>query len=616
MIPWRRSAPNLRESRRSDHLLLDALPFPVWQRNNELQLIWCNEAYARAVNETREDVLEQQVELLKSAHDADGRHLARLAMQQHKSQIAERYVILRGQRCLCQVSEQILEDGVLGYLQDLGHQADLRQQVNDLRAAEKQTMQQILLPLAIFDRSQTLQVFNQAWITLTGLHEDWLATGPRFTHVIDALRDARKLPEQVDFRAFKQQWQGWFTNLVHAHQELLHLPDGQTWRLGVVPHPQGGLILTFEDITDRLALEANYHTVLAVQRETLDYLQEAVAVVDGNGRLRLANPAFLKMWQLPEALLSQQPHWRELSTLLAKDFVHAAWEATYQDIFNSVTAQLGEMTHNTLHLHDERVIDAVFTPLPDSGVLVRLSDITDRWQVEKALADKAEALAAADRLKSQFLMNVSYQLRTPLNTIIGFAELMQLPKVGDLNARQTNYIKDILQASEQLRLLIDNLIELSSLQAGFAQLQQAETDVFELLCEVRNFTETLTQHKHQVVVIDCPAEVGQVMFDRQRIQQALLNLIINAIHHAPVQSTITLQAQRHHHHLLLSVHDQGPGLPANIGARLGEPFNVPAGSQTVGMGLALVKNLVELHGGQIEAVRHTVGTEIRCILPL
>ncbi len=611
MIPWRRPA----SAANTDYVMLDALPFPIWLRNGDLQLIWCNQAYSAAVEQPREQILNKQTELLKTAHDADGRQLARKALQEHQPQMVERYLILKGQRRLCHVYEQPQASGMLGYAQDMGDAGDLRQQVNDLRATEKQTMQQILLPLAIFDRNQMLQIFNPAFAALTGLDEEWLATQPRFGHLLDALRDARKLPEQVDFRIFKQQWLAWFLNLVHAHQELLHLPDGQTWRLGVVPHPQGGLILTFEDITDRLALEASYNTVLAVQRETLDYLQEAVAVVDSRGKLRLANPAFLKMWGLPSALTSQHPHWREICALMAKHFVAAAWSATYQDILNLVTTHITETTQNNLHLHDDRVIDAVFTPLPDGGVLVRLSDMTNRWQVEKALGEKAEALAAADKLKSQFLMNVSYQLRTPLNTIIGFSELLQLPTVGEINARQGNYIKDILQASEQLRLLIDNLIELSSLQAGFAQLDRHETDVFELLCEVRNFTETLTQHKRQVVVIDCPATVGSALFDRQRIQQALLNLIINAIHHAPLQSTITLQATRQDDQLILSVKDQGSGLPATIHSRLGEPFNVLPGGQTLGMGLALVKNLIELHGGKIEAIRHTVGSEIQCILP-
>jgi len=104
------------------------------------------------------------------------------------------------------------------------------------------------------------------------LEDQWLNTGPKLGDVLEKLRETRRLPEQADFRNYKQGWLDMFTRLIDPHEDMLYLPDGTALRMLIMPHPAGGLMMTFEDVTSNLELESSYNTLIAVQRETLDNL--------------------------------------------------------------------------------------------------------------------------------------------------------------------------------------------------------------------------------------------------------------------------------------------------------------------------------------------------------
>ncbi len=110
--------------------------------------------------------------------------------------------------------------------------------------------------------------------------------------MLEAERESRRLPEQVDWRLYKKRMNDLFTSVTESEEELLHLPDGSTIRHVVLPHPFGGLQFMSQDVTDRYTLERSYSTLTAVQRATLDNLFEAVAVFGADGKLKLSNPGF------------------------------------------------------------------------------------------------------------------------------------------------------------------------------------------------------------------------------------------------------------------------------------------------------------------------------------
>ena len=167
--------------------------------------------------------------------------------------------------------------------------------------AHGQVLESIHAAVAIYGADKRLNFFNSAFARLWGIEEDWLAGEPSLDELLERLRERRRVPEYADFRAFKRQQLAMFTSLIEPQSELLHLPDERTLSVSVSPHPFGGLIFVYEDVTDRLALERSYNTLIEVQRETLDNLFEGIAVFGSDGRLKLHNPAYRTIWGLTES---------------------------------------------------------------------------------------------------------------------------------------------------------------------------------------------------------------------------------------------------------------------------------------------------------------------------
>ena len=147
--------------------------------------------------------------------------------------------------------------------------------------------------------------YNEAYARLWKFDEAWLAMSPSHSEVLDAVRDNRLLPEEADYPAFKEQIMALYSDLLETIEEYRFLPDGRVLRRLTSPHPLGGLLLVYEDVTDRMLLQRSFNTLNAVQRETLANLHEAIAVFGSDGRLKLYNPGLIDFWGLDEELLAK-----------------------------------------------------------------------------------------------------------------------------------------------------------------------------------------------------------------------------------------------------------------------------------------------------------------------
>ncbi len=217
---------------------------------------------------------------------------------------------------------------------------------------------------------------------------------------MEKLRETRRLPEQADFRSFKKSWQAMFTDLIDPHEDMLYLPDGSALRMLVVPHKLGGLMMTFEDVTSRLELESSYNTLIAVQKETLDNLDEAVAVYGGDGRLKLWNPSFARLWGFDPETLEGEPHVTKIVEKSAKYF----WDGDWPEVKTMLVglALDRSMHEGRLTRLDSTVVDYSTVPLPDGGVLLTYTDVTDTVKVENALREKNAALGSSRAAKGRF----------------------------------------------------------------------------------------------------------------------------------------------------------------------------------------------------------------------
>ncbi|MDE1148910.1 MAG: ATP-binding protein [Azospirillaceae bacterium] len=614
---------------------LDLLPFPLWVRRADYSLLWCNAAYARAVGATVEDAVSGGIELVTGP--GTGQSLAARALAARAPASESRHVVVGGERRLLHLTETPLAsvisgdasgvgpgwDAVLmGHALDITREHDLAGELQRHIAGHADVLEHLGSAIAIYGADTKLKFHNRSYARLWGLEEAWLATEPTYGEVLEDLRTRRRLQEEADFPRWKRGLMAQFTNLTEPREDLTHLPDGTTLRNITVPHPFGGLMFVLEDVTNTLALESSYNTLMAVQQETLDNLAEGVAVFGGDGRLKLWNPSFARIWRLKPADLNGEPHITQVIDRLQPLLDHDGdWPARRRTMIADLLER--SIYAGRMERTDRSIVNVSNVPLPDGAVLISVLDITDSVRVEEALRASNEALATADRLKSEFIANVSYQLRTPLNAIMGFAEILNNQYFGALNERQADYTKGVLEASRRLLALINDILDLATIEAGFMTLDCSPVDIAQMLDGVSNLTLDWARKQEVTLVVQHSPDIGVVEADERRLKQALYNLVSNAVKFTPPGGQVTLAAQRQMAEggpeMVLSVSDTGIGIPAADRQRVfnkferGDVQNHPAGA---GLGLSLVKSFMELHGGWVEISDSDHGTLIQCHLPL
>lgn len=605
---------------------LNALHVPVWVRGPDLRLAWVNAAYAQVVEaDNATAAVADGVELLAGARASDANiEAAKTAQETGKQLVQRHYVVVDGQRramAVHNVPGGVSYAAVVGYAIDATPEEEVRGELTRHRKSYAETLNKLSTAVAIFDADKMLDFYNDAFVRLWNMPEDWLSGSPDYGELLEALRAARRLPEQVDFATWKRNHAALYSNLMEPLEEMWHLPDDTTLRVVTQPHPMGGLLILFEDVTDRLALERSYNTLTAVQRATLNNLHEGVAVFGSDGALALSNTAFATIWRWGDddgQSLQVSAHLSDMvahaETLLAGALEYDKFR---QLVFNDDTERV--VRGALLSFADGRIVNGSAVPLPDGATLLTFLDITDSTRIERALRERAEALETADRLKTEFVAHMSYELRTPLNNVIGFAELLDKEYYGPLNAQQHNYTRNILESSSHLLTLINDILDLAVIEAGGMVLSLTPVKVEPLLQGVVNMVREELVTRQQRLDVSVPDNMPDINADERRLRQVLYNLVSNAMKFTPENGRITLAAEDLGNAVRLSVSDTGLGMDPDEQRRAFDRFHrgkhAPQG-QGVGLGLSLVQSIVGLHGGAVSiASEPKRGTRVEVTLP-
>lgn len=598
------------EARRGANIVNTSLN-PIWQRDNDLKIVFCNLAFTEVMEETAESVIALGDMELYKGHRA----LAQKALETGIEQVERRHIVVGGERRLYMIREvPIKGEGVIGYATHISELEQAQEEIQRHVSALRDLLESSTSAMAIFGRDQKLKFHNFAFVALWKLDENWLDSEPNYGEFLEMLREKRKLPEQANFKAFKTTQQKLFTTLIEPQEEFLYLPDGKTLRTIAIPHALGGILFAYEDVTDRLALERSYNTLIAVQRETLDNLHEGIVVFGENGRLRLCNPVFHKLWKLKPEFTATEPHLREVLEHCQPLFSADNWP----EFLERLMARLQQRQLLSLRFEraDGSVIDCANVPLPDGATLLSFVDVTDSTLVERSLRDRAQALEAADRMKTEFLANMSYELRSPLTSISGFAEMLKREYAGPLNPGQREYIEGIYQSSQYLGDLIGDIIDLATIEAGYLKLNITQFKLREALDTVIAVLNARLKHQDAAIEVRVADGIAEVKADEVRFKQILLNLLSNAVRSGKSNGAIALSVDREETTLLVRVRDNGQGLDDVRRAQMFDPFFRTAQGSESALGLSLVKRFVELHGGRIEAVAAPEGgTAIEMTLP-
>ncbi len=595
-------------------MLIDALPSPVWARDVSGALTFVNPAYARAVDaKDPGDALARSAELLTRVT----RDEASRARATGKNYVARTPAIAAGSRRNFDVLDVPTRKGSAGIGIDATEAEAMRSELNRLNDAHRRTLDQLATGVAIFTADQRLTFYNAAYRSLWELDTGFLDQSPTDSAVLDKLRGSRKLPEEKDFREWKTALHEAY-RATETHEHLWHLPDGRTIRVVTTPNPQGGVTYLFEDVTERLDMVRRYDALIRVQGETLDNLAEAVAVFGSDGRLRLHNPAFVDMWRLEPLALAERPHIEAVIGWCKKLYDD---DALWRSLHGTVTAIEGrEVVKSRLELRNGSVADLITVPLPDGATLVAFLDVTDTINVERALREKNEALETADALKVDFVHHVSYELRSPLTNIIGFASLMGEPTTGPLSAKQREYLGYINTSTNALLAIINDILDLATIDAGAMKLNLGSVDIRGTMNAAAEGIRDRLIKDGIVLDIRAASDIGNFSGDERRIRQVLFNLLANAVGFSPPGATITMAAERRPDAVVFTVTDNGPGIPPEVQDRVFNWFESHSqGSRHrgAGLGLSIVRSFVELHGGTV-MLDSVVGrgTKVECSFPI
>ncbi len=598
-----------------DHQFFANSQHPAWIRDTQGQLIWVNLAYAEAVESTStERVVATQTELL----DSEGRAL--IAQDIANKGICKSRLngVMASNRCVLEVFETRTDAGSMGMAINvtpyLAGTQDLERQLN----AHKRTLEHIPLAVAVFGRDQKMVFANASFEKLWGLNPSFIAEQPTESRFLDHLREHGLLPEQADYK----RWRTQHLDIYRAdavQEDWWHLPQGRTIRMIANPNPAGGVIYFYEDVTQQISIETQYNHMMRLQHETLEALTEGVVVFGSNGRLRLINPAFLSHCHLEPSQIQPDMRVEDVFNLCRAAFPDKNLWSILKAHITTINSQRVSAQGQAEGI-DGRILEWAALPLPDGGTLLTFMDATAATQMRRALAERNEALEAAHTLKNDFIQHISYELRSPLTNVIGFTQLLSDPKTGKLNKKQANYLEYISSSSSSLLTIINEIIDLVTIDAGIMSLELEAINPVTAIAQVTDQLKPQFEAEQIGLRVVVDEKIGQFEADTHRLQQILTHLITNAVGFSHSGQMVTVEAIRNTDTIRFTVQDEGQGIAPEEIARVFDRF-VTHGQGTkhrgVGLGLSIVKAFVELHKGHIEIESELgKGTKVHCYFPI
>ncbi len=592
--------------------MLAKAPFPVWRLSGAGRLQWANSAYLASVGaDGLDQAIDGQMRL-----DEQITEQVRRTIESRADITEQRHLAVNGERRIYRVLTFPLTGGAGAMAFDVTDEEQARETLNRHVKAHDETLNHVDEGVAIFGPDRNLTFYNRAFSEMWSLGESFLSGHPSHSTILDRLREKRKLPTQSNWAEWRAKELGHHQTSRTVPPESWRLPDGRIISVTRQRHPLGGLLILFKDITEDVKLRARFNELTQTQTATLDNLHEAVLVFGADARLKLVNTAFFEQWNIEKAELESRGMDFDKVTSLCKPLFRD--EAVWSEIKARVTdpdPRARRESGTFMRRSDDTILKYLTHPLPDGATLIAFVDETANLKMKKVLTDKADAFAAADQLRKRFVENVSYQLRSPLQSIMGFAQFIDGDLAGPINERQRDSVRSILRASTDLQKLIDNILDLAMIEAGRYDLELDTVDLTALIEDSIGLVANSVEDTRTAIRTEIPAGIGTIRADGKRLRQVLFNLLSNAIHNTVAGDEIAVGATREDGIVKLTVRDTGRGIAFDKQASAFDPFQ--SSEQTgAGVGLTLVRAFIERHNGWVAIDSEPgTGTTVICALP-
>lgn len=599
--------------------LIEVAPLPMWYRDRDLNLAMVNSAYVNAVEaEGAADVVRRQVELIEGQGMGGPLAQPASARETGKPLVSHLPATIGGERRMLRVHDVPLPSGgTAGFAVDIDELEQARAGIKRFAMAQRSMLDLLSAGVAQFSAERTLTFCNQPFRRMFAMRTEWLADRPEFDRVLERMREAKRVPEVRDFPGWKAERREWFTAAESATEEAWNLPGGIHLRVVAQPLPEGGLLLIFEDRTEQVQLASARDTLLRTRTATFDNLSEAIGVFAADGRLQLWNNKFRAIWGFEEEFLAGHPRVDSLAKKAAPRLADPKRASVIGEMVRFATAERMQRG-GRVQFADGRHFDIAAVPLPDGNALFTMLDVTDSRRMERALRDRNEALEVADRVKTGFVASMSYELRTPLTSIQGFAEMLHGGYAGPLTEGGRDYVEAILNSVARLSVLVDDVLDLTQNE----DFEPARKPVdLELLAHAASESHADRIRAKQLdFAVEITGSAGSVAGEQRRLRQAIEHVLSHAIGHTPSGGRVLLHIDGDERSARIVVSDNGPGMSK---AEIERAFDRFArhdisrdDERPLGLGMPLAKRFVVAHGGTIEMLSEKgEGTMVTIILP-
>jgi signal transduction histidine kinase len=280
-----------------------------------------------------------------------------------------------------------------------------------------------------------------------------------------------------------------------------------------------------------------------------------------------------------------------------------------------------QSSNGRISMTDGRHFQFAAVPLPDGNALFTMVDVTDSSRIEAALRERAAALEEADRVKTDFVANMSYELRTPLTSIGGFAELLAGGYAGKLSAKGDDYVAAILESVDRLSKLINDVLDLTTGDTRGVALERERVDVAGLCRAALETGRARAAEKAQKLEAEISPATGFVFGDARRLRESIEHVLQNAIAYTDRKGRIVLTADGNAENAIIRIADNGSGIAAEDLPRVFDRFDrvVEAGVRgeaALGLGLPLTRQFIEAHGGTVDLEsKKGKGTTVTLTIP-
>ena len=570
---------------------LYGLPLVMWITDKDNKLRAINKTYAEILNiEDKRYIIRNNIQIIQK------NELDKIITKKIKLK-----TIVNGSRYIYEVTKFIRSNKNYYIAIDITNRDAQSEILSKQILAHQHLLDKITTAVAIFSQDKKLNFYNEAYVKLWKMDEEWLQSNPSDIEILDYLRNKNQIPEQINYKKWRLDYLKIY-ELDNNSEEWWHTPDGKSIRLLKQPNPIGGVTYLYENLTEKLNLQSDYNTLHGIQKQTIENLYEGIALFGTDGKLKLYNPSFAKLWNIEKNYLEQEPHIENIIDILEENGVNKGlWSNIYNNIISSENERVS--VAGEIKVDDNKIINYRSVILPDSAVLYSFNDITDESRVENALKERNKALIEANNIKNTFMGHISYELRVPLTNIMGFSEILSNQNFGKINKKQADYLHDIQISSKELHSLIDDILDLTAADSGTLKLNYEHISIQESLDTIRSDIQSTLEFMGIKIIFSIDNPMQKIEIDKYCFEKIIKNLLTSAIGNSFVKNKIELKIYKKNRFIEIVTYGRWQEMNTLI-----DPISKKTNNNeftATGIRLSIIKRFVEIHNGEISIMNNT-----------